>query len=81
MEHASNLELDDVTESEPLKHTPVIRLDDAAGAIVRDSRAFKGTGVFLSTGKGELKKIVFEGNALGEAAVATEESESSGGKE
>jgi len=81
VEHASNLELDDVTESQPLAQTPVIRLDDAAGAIVRDSRAFKGTGVFLSTGKDELKKIVLEGNALGEAAVATEESESSGGKE
>lgn len=81
VEHASNLELDDVTESQPVRQRPVIRLDDAAGALVRDSRAFKGTGVFLSTGKGELKKIVLEGNALGEAAAATEESEGGGGKE
>jgi polygalacturonase len=81
VEHASNLELDDVNENEPLKQSPVIRLDDAAGAIVRNSRAFKGTGVFLSTGKGELSKIVLEGNALGDAAVAAEESTSSGAKQ
>lgn len=81
VEHARNLELNDVTESKPLKQAPVIRLDDAAGAIVRDSRAFKGTGVFLSAGSGELKKIVLEGNALAEAAIATQESDRSGAKE
>ena len=73
VEHSSNLELDDVTESKPLAKTPVIRLDDTPGAVVRDSRAFAGTGVFLATAKGELKRIVLEGNALGEAKVATEE--------
>jgi polygalacturonase len=77
VDHATNLELDDVSESQPLAQAPVIRLDDAAGAIVRDCRAFKGTGVFLSTGKGEPKKIVLEGNVLGEAAIATQESEES----
>jgi polygalacturonase len=81
VEHANSPELDDVTESEPLKQSPVIRLDDTTGAVVRDSRAFKGTDVFLSTGIGELKKIVLEGNALGEATIATQESERGRGTE
>jgi hypothetical protein len=34
---------------------------------VRASRAFQGTGTFLSTGIGELKSIVLEGNVLGSA--------------
>jgi hypothetical protein len=75
VQHSSNLELDDVTTREPLKATPVIRLEDTPDAIVRNSRAFKGTDVFLSTGKGELKNIVLEGNALREAGVPTQESE------
>jgi len=73
--HSNNLELDDVSESRPLAATPVIRLEDTPGAVVRNSRAFKGTGVFLATGKGELKTIVLEGNALGDAATAAEESD------
>lgn len=75
VQHSSNLELDDVTTREPLKATPVIRLENTPDAIVRNSRAFKGTDVFLSTGKGELKNIVLEGNALREAGVPTQESE------
>lgn len=34
-----------------------------------------------SAGSGELKKIVLEGNALAEAAIATQESDRSGAKE
>jgi hypothetical protein len=41
---------------------------------VRNSRAFNGTGTFLSVGPGELKNTVVEGNALGQAKKATEES-------
>jgi hypothetical protein len=52
---------------------PVIRLDDAAGAIVRNSRAFPGTRVFLSVEPGLLKKIFLEGNVLNNAATPTEE--------
>jgi polygalacturonase len=76
--HASNLELDDVATRQPLKQAPVIRLEDAPGAIVRNSRAFKGTGVFLSMRNGELQKIVLEGNALGDAAMTTQESDAGG---
>jgi len=79
VKHASNLELDDVAESQPVGQTPVIRMEDTAGAVVRDCRAFSGTGVFLSTRKGELQKIVLEGNALAGAAVATQELELDGG--
>jgi polygalacturonase len=76
--HSSSLELDDVTTVQPLSHTSVVRLEDTPGAVVRNSRAFKGTDVFLSTGKGELQSIALEGNALANAAVATQESDGPG---
>ena len=79
VQHSSNLELDNVTTRMPLKNTPVVRLDDAPGAVVRNSRAFAGTGVFLCTGKGELEKIDLEGNVLSNAAVATQEECTLGG--
>jgi hypothetical protein len=68
------LELDGVSTRKPLAGTPVIRLDHCPGAIVRQSRAFAGTGTFLSAGPGELKQTVLEGNTLTEARRATEES-------
>ena len=70
---ASNLLLDDVTSSKPNAASPVLRLTNATGAILRDSRAFAGTGVFLSAGAGELKSMTLLGNALGAAKTATEE--------
>jgi hypothetical protein len=47
--HASNLELDHVTRRKPLQGVPAVRLEDTPGAILRDSRAFPGTEIFLST--------------------------------
>jgi hypothetical protein len=61
---SKDLLLDRVTTREPLAGAPVIRLDRCPGAIVRASRAFAGTGTFLSVGLGELKKLVFAGNTL-----------------
>jgi polygalacturonase len=71
--HATNLELDDVSSVKRAPGMPVIRLDDAAGTIVRNSRAFPGTGVFLSLEPGLLKKIFLVGNVLNIAATPTEE--------
>jgi hypothetical protein len=71
---SKELELDGVSTREPLADVPVIRLDRCPGAIVRGSRAFAGTGTFLSAALGELKSIVLIGNALGSARKATEES-------
>jgi polygalacturonase len=71
---SKQLELDDVTTRKPLADTPVIRLDHCPGAIVRQSRAFSGTGTFLSVAPGELKQVIQEGNALGAARKAAEES-------
>jgi hypothetical protein len=51
----------------------VIRLDHCPGAIVRGSKAFAGTGTFLSVAPGEMKSVVTEGNTLGNARKATEE--------
>lgn len=61
---SKDLLLDHVSSREPLADVPVIRLDRCPGAIVRDSRAFAGTGTFLSVGPGELKKLIFVGNTL-----------------
>src|ERR1035438_7614092 len=71
---SKELELDSVSTRKPLADTPVIRLDHCPGAIVRGSRAFAGTGTFLSVAPGELKSLVLEGNMLGGARKATEES-------
>ena len=70
--HSSNLELDGVTTRKPLPRSPVIRLEETGGAVVRNCRAFPGTGVFLSTKKGELEKIIQQGNVLANAATPAE---------
>lgn len=70
---SKDLELDQVSTRTPIAGTPVIRLDRCPDAIVRDSRAFAGTGTFLQVGMGELKNIVLQGNTLGKAAKATAE--------
>jgi len=66
-------ELDSVSTRKPLPGTPVIRLNRCSGTIVRNSRAFPRTETFLSTGKGELKNVVLDGNSLKAARHATEE--------
>lgn len=65
--HSTNLELDDVSTRKPLAGTPVIRLEETPGAIVRNSRAFPGTDTFLSVLPGELKEILLSGNLLANA--------------
>jgi hypothetical protein len=71
--HSANLELDDVSTHAPVKATPVVRLEDTPGAVVRNSRAYAGTDVFLSAAEGELKGIALEGNLLTNAAMPTAE--------
>ena len=66
-------ELDRVSSTMPLKDAPVIRLDRCSGAIIRSSRAFPGTGTFLSVAPGGLGAVALEGNVLGAARKATEE--------
>jgi polygalacturonase len=74
VENSTNLELDHVSTCKPLAGEPTIRLDATPGAIVRDSKAYPGTAVFLSTAPGELKALVLEGNQLGNAHIPQEES-------
>jgi polygalacturonase len=69
MTHATNLELDDVSTRKPIQGTPVIRLEQTPGAVVRNSRAYPNTGVFLSTPEGELNGIVLQANLLANAAI------------
>jgi len=73
VEHAHDLQLDDVAASRPAPQSPVIWLHDTPGAVVRNCRAYKGTGVFLLAGLGELKQIVLEANSLQRASTATRE--------
>jgi polygalacturonase len=70
---SSDLELDAVTTRQPVAGSPVIRLSGTPGAILRNSRAFPGTGTFLSAAPGELKSLSLENNVLGAAATAAEE--------
>jgi hypothetical protein len=67
------LELDGISTRNPASNAPVIRLERCPDAIVRASRAFAGTGTFLSVAPGELKSVVLEGNALAAARKPTEE--------
>jgi hypothetical protein len=70
---ASDLELDAVTTRLPVAGSPVVRLSGTPGAILRNSRAFPGTGTFLSAAPGELKSLSLENNILGAAATAAVE--------
>lgn len=70
---SKDAELDHVTSRKPLADAPVIRIDRSPGLILRDSRAFSDTGTFLSTGPGEMKSLILEGNVLGLAKRPTQE--------
>jgi len=63
--------LDDVSTRKPIAGTPVVRLEGTPGAVVRNSRAYPGTGVFLSTPEGELKNVAFEANVMANAETPT----------
>ncbi len=67
IQHSTNLELDNLSTRKPLAGTPVIHLQSSPGAIVRNCRAFPGTGVFLSASPAELKTLLKSGNLLANA--------------
>jgi polygalacturonase len=73
VQDSKELELDGVSTRKPLANAPVIRLDRCPGAIIRSSRAFAGTGTFLSVASGALKSVVLEGNSLAAARQPTAE--------
>ena len=64
VQDSKELELDGVATRKPVPGAPVIRLERCPGAIVRNCRAFAGTGTFLSVPTGELKNVVLKGNVL-----------------
>ena len=76
---SQELELDGIATRAPLADTPVVRLEHCDGAIIRNSRAFPGTGTFLSVAPGELKNVVLDGNSLASAQKATEERSAAAG--
>jgi polygalacturonase len=70
---SQELEFDHVSSRKPAADAPVVRLDRCPGAVVRDSRAFAGTGTFLSVGVGELKNVAMQGLATSSAKKSAEE--------
>ena len=73
IENATNLEIEGLSSSHPVAGSPVLRLTQTPGAILRNCRAFSGTSTFLSTGPGELKSLHLDGNILENAKTPTEE--------
>ncbi|HKW27998.1 MAG TPA: glycoside hydrolase family 28 protein [Verrucomicrobiae bacterium] len=70
---SKELELDGVSSRKPPANAPVIRLEHCPHTIIQDSRAFPGTGTFLSVAPGELKSVLREGNSCDDAQKPTEE--------
>jgi polygalacturonase len=68
---SANLELDHVSSRKPLHDVPLIRLEGTPGAIVRNSKAFPGTGVFVSVPEGELKDVILRENVTTNASATT----------
>jgi hypothetical protein len=70
---SNDLELDNVSTRKPLMDSPVIRIESSPGAIVRNSRTFPGTNIFLSTELNHLQDIVMVGNVTTNAKKITDE--------
>lgn len=70
---SEELELGGVSSRKPHATAPVIRLEHCTNTIIQDSRAFPGTGTFLSVAPGELKDVRLEGNSYNSAQKPTEE--------
>ncbi len=76
VQDSPDLELAAVSTRRPVAGAPVIRLERCPDAIVRDSRAWAGTGTFLSVAPGDLPGVTLVGNVLGAARTPTEETAS-----
>ena len=70
---SEELELDGICARPISKDTPVVRLERCPNAIIRNSRAFPGTGTFLSVAPGELKDVALKDNVLDHAQQAAVE--------
>lgn len=71
--NSKELELDNISTTKPLVNTPVIRIESSPGTIVRNSKAFPGTDIFLSAKPNQLKDIIMVGNVTTNAKKITEE--------
>jgi len=70
--NSKETELDNVSSPKPLPNTPVIRIEKSPGTIVRNSKAFPGTDLFLSAGADQLKDIIMIGNVTSNAKKVAE---------
>jgi polygalacturonase len=72
---SSDLDLDGVQTRAPQKGVPVVRLDRCERVWLRNSIAWPGTDIFLSTAPGAMGQVVQAGNVLGAAATPSKEAE------
>jgi hypothetical protein len=63
-----------VETDQALAAMPVIRLDRVTRALIQGSRAWPGTGTFLSAAPGLLKSVELDSNQLSAAKTPAEES-------
>lgn len=73
VQDSQELELDDICARPLSKDVPIIRLEGCPNTIIRDSRAFAGTGTFLSVTLGESRYVTLKGNVLDDAQKAVVE--------
>ena len=71
--NSNDLELDNISTRKPLMDAPVIRIETSPGAIVRNSKAYPGTNIFLSTEPNHLQDIIMVGNVTTNAKKITVE--------
>jgi hypothetical protein len=71
--NSNDLELDNISTRKPMIDAPVIRIESSPGAIVRNSKVYPGTNIFLSTEPNQLQDIVMAGNVTTNAKKITDE--------
>jgi polygalacturonase len=71
---SSDLEMDRVETGQAGAAMPVIRLDRVTRALIQGSRAWPGTGTFLSVAPEDLKSVEMDSNNLSAATKQAEES-------
>jgi hypothetical protein len=75
MKNVTDLDLNGIAERKPNAAAPVVRLDDCPGAILRGSKAWTGTNVFLSVSPRQRSQIILMNNLLSAAKLEVQEAE------
>jgi hypothetical protein len=71
----TDLDLNGIATRKPGADVPVVRLDNCPGAVIRGSKAFTGTNVFLSVPGRERNQVLLMNNLLSGAKVEAQEAD------